>query len=339
MPMIDPFRDGFKLTELTAAINLLPNKFRKILDLGLFRPEPARTENFMVEVQKNSVALIPTVPWGTRGYAMGEVNRREIKPLIIPRTVIDESVHAKDVSGVRRFGASDNYETLAEVLNRKQQTMKDSIDLTREYRMMGSLKGKVYDADGVTVLFDNYDFFGVTPRVDDFDLGTASNDVGRMVREVKRHLEDNAHGETFSSIRVLCSSSFFDKFIAHKSVKEIYLGQAAGIVRYGGDPRAGFTFQDVTFEEYRAKVKRPDGTMVSFLDDGEALAVPMGTRETFLETLAPAVTNSTVNTVAQTYYSWVQPTKWDDGYDVRVESNTLPIVTRPELVVSIITTT
>lgn len=324
---VDPFKDGFTLAELTAAINILPNMYGRVNELGLFGFRGQSTTTVTIEMQNGVLTLVPTTAWG--GVApKNKSGKRNIRTFSIPHTSLEDTVMAADVIGVRQFGTENQFETVALKVNEKLQTMKNKIDQTMEWRRMGALKGIVLDADGTSVIYNYFTEFGVTQKVVNFVFATAGTEIREKCMEIVRHIEDNAQGEVFQRVHGLVSQEFFDGLIKHPKVKEAYANYAEAANKFGGDLRKGFTFGGITFEEYRGLV---DGKR--FIAAGEAHFFPVGTSETFADFGAPADFGETVNTIAQPFYARQQNKDFNRGVDIHVQSNRLPLVTRPALIV------
>lgn len=324
---VDPFKDGFTLAELTAAINILPNMYGRVNELGLFGFRGQTTNTVTIEMQNGVLTLVPTTPWG--GVApKNKSGKRNVRTFSIPHMPLEDVVLAADVIGVRQFGTENQFETVALKVNEKLQTMKNKIDQTLEWRKMGALKGIVLDADGTSVLYNYFTEFGVTQKVVNFVFATAGTEIREKCMEIVRHIEDNAQGEVFQRVHGLVSQEFFDNLVKHPKVKEAYAGYAEAANKFGGDLRKGFVFGGITFEEYRGVV---DGKR--FIAAGEAHFFPVGTSETFADFGAPADFGETVNTIAQPFYARQQNKDFNRGVDIHVQANHLPLVTRPALIV------
>jgi Phage major capsid protein E len=326
--MIDPFKDGFSLTQLSQAINVLPNMYGRVNELGLFSWRALSNNVVTIEMQNGVLTLVQTTPWG--GPApKSKSGKRNVRSFSVPHMPLEDTVMAADVIGIRAFGTENTLETVTQRVNDKLQTMRNKIDQTLEWRKMGALKGEVLDADG-SVIANYFDEFGVTKKVVNFALGTATTDVRAKCAEVIRHVEDNLMGEMMQRVHVLVSQEFFDAFVSHAKVKEAFANYAEAAQRIGGDMRKGFSFGGLTFEEYRATV---DGKR--FIDSGKAHAFPIGTNETFSNFGAPADFVETVNTLALPYYARQQNKDFNRGIDLHVQANQLPLVTRPATIVEL----
>jgi hypothetical protein len=194
------------------------------------------------------------------------------------------------------------------------------------------LKGIILDADA-SILYNLYTEFEIKAKVIDFELDDENTNVRSKCLSVSRYVELNLHGEVMSGVRVLCSEGFFEALISHASVKEVYQNHEAAIDRLGGDPRKGFSFGGLIFEEYVGTASDADGNVRKFIADDRAHAFPVGTSDTFETLFAPADFLETVNTKGFPIYSKMEPRKFGRGMDLHTQSNPLPICYRPALLV------
>lgn len=327
--MIDPFREGFTLTQLSQSINILPNMYGRVNELGLFNWKPQSTNQVTIEMRNGVLVLVPTTPWG--GTApKNSMGKRNVRSFQIPHMPLEDTVLASEIIGVREFGTENTLQTVVSRVNEKMQVMKNKIDQTLEWRKMSALKGIVLDADGTTVIEDYFTAFGVSKKTVTFALGTAGTDVRAKCMEVVRHMEDNLMGETMVRAHALVSQEFFDALVAHPKVKEAYANYSEAAQRFGGDMRKGFSFGGITFEEYRGVVDTK-----RFIDSGEGHAFPVGTFETFNNYGAPADFVETVNTNAIPYYARQKNKDFNRGIDLHVQANQLPLVARPAVIVEL----
>jgi hypothetical protein len=333
MAMNNPFANpAFYMNALTAAINLLPNAYGRIEQLGLFPIKPTRFRSLMVEERSGILTLLPTLPLGAPG-TVGQRGKRKLRSFVIPHIPHDDVVLPEEVQGVRAFGAESEVQTIAQVLVEHLATMRGKHAITLEYLRMGALKGVILDADG-SVLYDLFDEFQIRQKVINFKLNEPLTNVKNLCLSVLRHLEDHLQGEYMNRAHVLCSQEFFDELTNHSSVKEAYqLWQDGHMLR--SDMRQGFPFANLTFEEYRGQATDAQGNTRRFIEPGEAHVFPIGTLDTFSTYVAPADFNETVNTLGQPLYAKQEPRKFDRGTDVHTQSNPLPICHRPAVLVKL----
>ena len=63
--IVNPFdAGGFTLAEMSAAIQMLPNPYGRVGQLGLFAPEPISQRNVTIESIEGELRLLPAVAVG-----------------------------------------------------------------------------------------------------------------------------------------------------------------------------------------------------------------------------------------------------------------------------------
>ena len=323
---------GFSMASLTAAINLLPNRYGRLEQLDIFPARPVRTRQIIVEEYAGRLNLLPTRAPGSPG-TVGERGQRHLRSFVIPHIPHDDVVLPEEVQGIRAFGSETEMEAISGVLARHLETMRNKHAITLEHLRMGALKGQILDADGST-LYDLYSEFGIPQTSINFDLANAGSDIKGHCYDVLAEIEDNLKGEFMTDVHVLCSPQFFRALTGHKAVKEAYTQWQQGVILIN-DVRAGFTFSGITFEEYRGQASDINGTVRKFIAPGEAHAFPLGTVDTFATYFAPADFNETVNTLGQPLYAKQDARKFDRGTDLHTQSNPLPMCHRPGVLVKL----
>ena len=331
--MQNPFSNpAFSMANLTAAINLLPNRYGRLESLNLFPVKPVRFRQILIEEKNGVLNLLPTLPVGSPG-TVGQRDKRKMRSFVVPHIPHDDVVLPEEVQGIRAFGSETEMESVAGVMARHLETMRNKHAITLEHLRMGALKGVILDADG-SVIYDLYEEFEITPATVSLDLGNANSNVKKKCADVLRHLEDNLKGEFMTGIRVLCSPEFYDALTDHPKVKEAFTYWQQGAVLIN-DMRSGFTYGGITFEEYRGQATDATGTTRRFIAAGEAHAFPLGTVDTFGTYFAPADFNETANTLGQMLYAKQEPRKFDRGTDLHTQSNPLPMCHRPGVLVKL----
>ena len=317
----------FNVTELSAAISNLPTRIGNPSDAELFRNIPGTTNVFSMEFYEESGILVPTTEWG--GVApKNSSGKRTAKSWTIPHMPLEDVVKAADVIGVRAFGSTAAETVQGKVLD-KLQTMKNKIDATLAYRRSKAKQGIIVDADGSTIL-NYFTEFGIAQQVVYFDLGTATTNIAAKCQDVIDQIEDGLGQEVYSSIEVEVDRAFYDALTAHKNVREVFLGWSAAESKLGRSNTSGFEFGGLKFIVNRQKV---GATPLVAASTGHAY--PRGTQDVFLNGLAPADFNETVNTLALPYYAKQAGKQFDRGFDLHVQSNQLPIVAKPKALVKV----
>lgn len=339
MTTLNPFldNDAFNMVSLTKAINILPNNYGRLREMNLFPGRGVTTRTIMVEEQNGILNLLPTLPVGSPGTE-AKHGKRAIRSFVVPHIPHDDSIMPEEYQGVRAFGSENQMQTLAAMVNTHQQAMRNKHAITLEHLRVGAMKGIILDADASTI-YNLYTEFGIVQKAIDFDLDTAGTDVAAKCREVLRHIEDNLRGEVANGVRALVSSSFFDALIAHANVEKFYVGHVAALQLTGNstDPRKGFPFGGIIFEEYRGTATDAAGNTRAFITAGDGHCIPTGTMNTFETIFAPADFLETANTIGREVYSKMEPRKFGRGMDLHTQSNPLPICYRPGVLVRIYT--
>ncbi len=325
--MLDIFRDNaFGLTSLTLAVNQLPYQPRRLGALGLFSAEGITTTTAVVEYAKGSLALLPTVPRGgpaTKAMA----GKRSVKSFAVPHIPLEDTILPEDVQNVRAFGSDNVMEGVAAVVNNRLATMRQSHEATLEYHRVGAIQGKVLDADGTTELFDLFTEFGLTETEAEFSLLDATADIRTECLAVKRAVETALGNAPYQRIHAFCGADFFDAFVSHPDVKSAYdRWQEGTFLR--NDPRDGFEFAGIVWEEYRGTVSGK-----AFIGSEIARFVPSGVDGLLIHRWAPADFMETVNTVGLEVYAKQERLPLDRGILLHTQSNPLTICTRPKCLV------
>lgn len=328
----NPFdQGGYSLAEMTEAINILPNLYTRLGQLGLFEFEGVTQRSVIIEQEEGVLSLLPSRPWGSPATVGGGSNR-SMRSFALPHIPHDDAITAGDIQGQPALG-SNAPDTLAGVMNRKLTLMRRKHAQTREFMEVNALRGTVRDGAGTT-LYNYFTEFGLAQIAVDFVLGTAGTLVQGKCRDVTRQIEDNLLGESSTSVLALVSPEFFDKLISHAKVEEAYkYFTSAGGNPLREDLRRSFPFGGILFEEYRGSVTLFGGTTERLIPAGEGIAFPLGTMDTFRTYGAPANLLETANTVGQPMYArqLLEPKgRW---IDLMTEANILPVNKRPRLAI------
>lgn len=336
-------QEAFSASTLTGNITIVPNNYGRINALGLFRPEPIATTTVTVIIEDGVLNLLPTRPRGGPP-SLGTRGKQRPKAFVVPHIPHDDAVLATDVQNMLALaaGGAVGLETVNGFMNRKLLTMRRKHGITLENLRVGALKGIVRDYDG-TPIVNYFTEFGVTEKVIDFVLGTGATDVLGKCQDVTGYMEDNLLGETMTGVHALCSPEWFRKFTTHASVKEAFKYYQSGPQILREDVRKGFTFGGITFEEYRgaASYLQEDGTRTSperFIPAGDVRFFPLGTTDTFVNYWAPPNFLAAVNQApdladAEVFVAPLEPMEFGAGMKIHTESNPLPLVKRPALLV------
>ena len=324
--IINPFdAGGYSLAEMTQAINILPNLYTRLGQMGLFRFTGVTQRSVIIEQAEGVLNLLPTVPLGGPATVANR-DTRSMRSFTVPWIPHDDFITPQDVQGVRAFGMADAADPLASTMEDKLTRMRAKHAQTREFMEMNALRGIVRDGAGST-LYDYFTEFGLKRQSVDFALGTPGTNVQAKIRDVLRMIEVELKGETMSSVTALVSPEFFDKLIGHPKVEQAYqYFSSTGAQPLREDTRRRFPFAGMVLEEYT-------GTTETLIPVGEGIAFPLGTMDTFVTYGAPANLIETVNTLGLPMYARQLARQDGSAIDIKTEASILPVNKRPRLAV------
>lgn len=333
MPVtLNPFSGGgYDVASLTEAINLLPNMYGRIGELGIFKEEGITTDSVIVEFNNGTLNLLPTRPRNAPA-TVGTSPKRNLRSFVVPHIPHEDVVEPSEVRNVRAFGSITEAETVGAKVAQKLQYMKNKHDITKEWMRVGALKGILLDYDGATQIYNWFTEFGISQQIVDFNFTLATLDVRQVIATVFRWIEDHLYGEMLSGVGCLCSPEWFDALVGHPNVRDAYKFFNT-TQQLSQNLNGKFNFAGVTFEEYRGVATDPAGNAHQFIPANTAQFFPLGTQQTFRTYNAPANFNETVNTMGRPYYAKQEERKFGMGWDLHTQSNPLMICTRPQLLV------
>jgi hypothetical protein len=131
----------------------------------------------------------------------------------------------------------------------------------------------------------------------------------------------------YSSIRAICSQTFFDSFINSVDVKAAYDKWQDGQF-FRDDQRKGFLYQGIYWEEYSAAIGA-----TPFIPANTCRFIAEGVPGLFKRYNAPADFVETVNTVGKPYYAKQEPMRFGKGVEIHTQANPLHVCLRPQTLI------
>ena len=132
--IMNPFdAGGYSLAEMTEAINILPNIYTRLGQMGLFRFEglTQRSGRHRTGPRACSTCCPPCRSVGPATVANRDT--RSMRSFTIPWIPHDDVITPQDIQGVRGFGVADAADPLATTMERKLTRMRAKHAQTREY--------------------------------------------------------------------------------------------------------------------------------------------------------------------------------------------------------------
>lgn len=335
MPITRDFNNAFAVVDYTQELNLVPNSWTLLNDVGLFQEESVSTHTVTFEEISSTLGLIGDVARGAKPQANKD-DLRKIRSYPLARFAVVDQILPQDIQGVRAYGDMNAAETEAAVMVRKMERMRRNFDITMEVARFSTLTtGNLYAPNG-TISGNVFSDFGITQKSVDFVLGTTTTDVLGKVEEVIGHLQDNANtGDVITSVVAYCSPEWFAKFISHAKITEAYRYYSATANQEILRNRAGgsglyreFQYGGIRFIEVRTVLAGQ-----RLIPAGEVVFVPLGTTDTFVTYMGPASKLDLVNTLGEKVYMWSWRDPKGNSIELEAEANFVNMIRRPALVV------
>jgi hypothetical protein len=329
--IIRNFGTPYDVADYTAEINVIPNQWGLLGQMGLFQEESVAEHTVVFEEYTKDGALIVDRVRGDRAF-VGKDGSRKIHSFVVPHFPYDDAISPQDLQGKRAYG-SDSAETLEAVRARKLERLRQNWAWTMEYARAYTLTtGQIYAPNG-TVTQDWYTEMGQTKKVIDWALDTSTTELTAKFEEAIAHVLDNTGGESVTGTVVLCSPEWFAKLIKHPKIVQAYTyyssTQEPLRQRLGGDfsLRREFRHGGLHFIEMRDSYVGQ-----RLIPAGKAFMVPLGT-SAFKTYFSPAQRFGLVNTLGEQIYVFESRDPKGMKIEIETESNFVNAMFRPQLVV------
>ncbi|EPY01387.1 major capsid protein [Magnetospirillum fulvum] len=338
MPNIgnDGFNYPFTATDLTGQIARIPNVWGDLLAEGLFASE--YPPNIFVEIRYEDgiVTVLEAAERGSAGpESVVETERGII--LKIPHIPHFARIAPEDIQD--RFtideGGRRRPLTLADVTAKRLSKLRQDHAQTLEFLRWGALKGQLITGTG-RVLYDFFEVFGIAKKTINLALDNPNTNVQAKCGEIRQWMLTHLLGESMNGVRCKVSTSLFHKLTSHPNVEKFYLNWNNAQALSGGIAAAAFPFGGILWEENFQAVSNTKLQTVTFVEDGKGIAYPTGTRQTFRTYFGPAHHIGMVNTSGVEVFVSPEILKHGAGVELKSQSNPLPVVTRPELLVEVV---
>lgn len=322
--------DAFSVTSLIAALNDEHPVPGQISNAGLFVESGTTTVTVQIEKAGSSLQLVPAAPRGAGGLVVNG-SKRQLIPfncVHLPQTF---SILADEIQGIRAFGSRTELQAVQDVVNARYIPVRNQLAATHEFQRVGAIQGQIIDADGVSVLTDLFERFGLTQQSQaiGFHAEPKQSTIDANIVEALDKQDDALGAATSTGAVAWCGKAFWAKLIADGHAREAYLNhEAAAALR--GDRRRQFEYGGVLWVRYTGKIGNR-----AFIADNEAYLVPEGVPELFRTIFAPANYMETVNTLGVPYYGKLERMPFDKGVIGEAQSNPLHICTKPTAVIKL----
>lgn len=336
MAIVRSFANGFEVTDWTEEVNVIPNSWGTIGQLGIFQEVPVAEHTVTFEEVLKDGALIVDQVRGGRNSVSKDYTRK-IHTFGIPHFPLQDSISPQDIQGKRAYGAQGDAEQLEAVRMRKMERIRRDHAWTLEAaRAQLITAGTAYAPNG-TVSQNFFTEFSKTQTTVDFAFTTSTTDVMAKIETGLAALQDNAGSSTTMSGAVcLASPTWFAALIAHASTKtafQYYTSTQEPLrqrLAAGGSATAmhrEFFYGGVRFIEMRDAY---NGTQL--ITTNKAYLIPTGT-DAFRSYFSPANRFGLVNTLGEQVYLFESAAPNGTEITLESESNFINAALRPELII------
>tara|TARA_R110000744_G_C19371770_1_gene563151 strand:+ start:25671 stop:26741 length:1071 start_codon:yes stop_codon:yes gene_type:complete len=345
-------KDNFnKVVDRSTTLNVIPNQWGLIQDLGLFRDEYKTQKQILIPRYIEDDHVVTDRNWDERNNTIAGEQRDELS-VKVPHFPLDDAITPNDIDGTVSFldmRDGIELETVATTRARKMQRMARAHALTKEIaRAQAITTGTVYAPNktlktsyGDTINW--YTEFGITRTEVVMDLADETINPKVGIEEVLAGIQDGyLSGSVVNGFVALCSPEFFNALTSHPyfidSVKYFQQPQSLAMLTgrldaTGLDARyRSVTFAGMTFVEYRGSYT-VNGVTTSYIPAGDAYAFPVGMDDMFVTYYAPANRFNSINRTALPAYWYEYLNEKDDLIEVMSEQNFMNALLRPQAVV------
>lgn len=332
--------DAFSAATMTNFVNMnIPFVPGFLGSLGIFTAMGVYTTTVAFDDENGNLSLIQSSPRGAPP-SQSQNNKGTLRHLNTVRLSREAVITADQVAGVRVLGTTSDLQTAERLVWKRVEGptgLKAELGYTHEHMYLGAIDGQVYDADGTSLLWDYFSFYGVSrPAAIDYNVSAADTDTAIITdttMKKRRAMVKALNGFSLAgAITVnLCGDNFFD---AMYNCKEVVEARKIGAQGSGNAPKIisenkaydSFRYANEVFVNYRGddagKVAIPTNEGRSFM---------MGVPGLFSTYFAPADTWEFVNTEGLPSYVFQRPERQTSSQRAfEIQSNPLPMCLRPK---------
>ena len=326
---------AFSVSNLVALVRDMPNLYYDPVD---FREEGVYDSFISIDKETNGLKILARTERGGPPSRLGK-EKGGVISMVIPNFSLEGNVKVADIEGRRELGTPNSLKTFARATSKELIKIGRYFQITKRHLKLGALKGNVKDGAN-NVIVNLFEAFGIEQKTITFPLSNAAPEpVIQAAMDLADYIQDNLDGEVFGGVKVLCSKDFFDALVKHPAVREGYkFYEGTNPIRENVSSnitRRPFEWQGILWEKFLGKAPNKAGVMTKFIDEGEAVGIPLGTNDTFVNFNAPADFEEAVGTLGLPEYFKMAREKYGRGVDILGQMNPLPICTKPKTLVKV----
>ena len=337
MSVFDIFNnDAFSLVSMLGTVDEMEYKPSGLSAMGIFTPNPVRTETVAIESRNGVLSLIQTSDRGAP-VEQRQNEKRKIRDFRTSRLAKGDKITASELAFLRGHGEEQQVTMVQEEIARRLSGptgLMSSLEITMEHQRLGAIQGIVLDADG-SEIYNWFTEFGVTPATEiafnfaaqtEGDLRTECTKIVRAMKRAAKGAWNNGSG-----VHALCGDAFWDELVALPEVRQIYLNRGESKYVQNGGAFESFTYGGILWENYQGT---DDNTTVAIPTD-EAKFFPTNAPGAFLEVFSPGEQFEHIGQLGQRAYPMIVRDEKRDMYaEIELYSYPLLVCTRPAMLQS-----
>jgi hypothetical protein len=335
MAITRDFGNPFNVVDYTKEVNIIPNTWGTINNLGIFEVEPVAEQVVTFQEVNRDFGLIVDRIRGDRSNVSKDYSRK-LHTFAVPHFPLEDAIFPKDIQGKSAYSSLTEAETLDGVRMRKMERIRNSHAVTLEKARAQLLTAGTAYAPSGTVSQNFFTEFGVTQKVVDFTLGTSTSEITAKIEECIAAIQDNAGMIQMSGVVALCSPVFFAKLIAHVNIKDAYKFYSSTQEPLRQRLAAGGSVVAMNREFFHMGVRfiemRDSYAGTPLIPSGDAVFVPTGT-DVFRTYFAPAERFGLVNTLGEQVYMFENAAPNGTMIEIETESNFINAAMKPALII------
>ena len=328
--MIDVFdSEAWHFRNIVAAINKPPYTPQQITSMGLFDWRPQDTDKISVEMMGGAQSLLIEIP--RHGNPTEVVDdKASAVPLQIRAHKQHATVWADEVMGRRQWGTEAIRMSIEQLQERKIARARRNFDLTREFRYAGAIRGKILHPVTAAVLHNFYTKFGLAEPAPIYLNLAVSADGALMdlLDQARASIIITLGGVVPTGWRAIAGRTYWSAFVKNPEVRESFDRFRDSEFFRTGHVFKGFVWGGIEWEPYR----NPGSPFTDFVADDQAILIPTGVPEMFIEAGAPAPWFDALDHPALPFYAMTTVHPKRTHLEIDMESHTLPINTRPDAI-------
>jgi len=316
--VIDIFgNDVFKVTSLQRLVDKVPFVPQALGQMRIFQPKPIADREVLLFEKDGGYQLIPSRELGAPDAQQIRRQGRVRALSTIPLGKMD-TVRAGELQSVASIALPERIrlQNAQDLTVERMAQLRTDLEATKEFHRLNALQGKLYDADGTTLLVDFFTEYGIAePSAINFDFSAiANNQLGTFVEQNVRNpmrdvLKDAGRWGPQVKIHCLVGDTFWYSLIAHNDIVARWQAQeTARYIALAQNPLlqtptySSVEVGNVVFHHY-------EGTTAGDIDVGtnDAIFFPVGAKDVFNVYWSPGETNADVNQKGRAEYPYIVP--------------------------------